>query len=171
MKLRTPRLELISATLEIVLADLHRRHELPALLKADVAEGWPPPLVDVRAMEGVKQALIADPFLGGWTAWYWMSPRPRTLIGLSGFKGRPSKGAVELGYSLLPQYHGRGLATEAVGAMTRWALANGAELVFAETLPELAASQRVLLKNGFRCAGEGSEPGVIRFERRQCRVA
>jgi RimJ/RimL family protein N-acetyltransferase len=35
----------------------------------------------------------------------------------------------------------------------------------AQTLPELAPSIGVLEKCGFRFAGEGGEPGVIRYER------
>ena len=167
MKLHTPRLELVTATLEIVSADLHRREQLPVLLKAAVGTGWPPPLMEVRAMQSLKHALIAETSLGGWTAWYWILKRPRTVIGISGFKSKPVNGAVEIGYSVLPTFQRRGLATEGIGAMTAWAFANGVDLVFAETLPELAASQRVLVKNGFLLAGEGSEPGVLRFERRR----
>jgi RimJ/RimL family protein N-acetyltransferase len=44
---------------------------------------------------------------------------------------------------------------------------NGVERVFAETLPELIASQRVLLKCGFKQTAPASEPGVIRFERQR----
>jgi ribosomal-protein-alanine N-acetyltransferase len=152
---QTARLDLIPITLEIIEADLHRRDELPALICAEIGEGWPPPLMDVAAMEWTKRAVQADPALGGWTAWYWILRAPRrTLIGLSGFKSRPANGAVELGYSTLPAYQRRGFATEAVNAM-------------AETLPELIASQGVLVKTGFQFIGEGSEPGVIRFERKQ----
>jgi [ribosomal protein S5]-alanine N-acetyltransferase len=164
--LRTSRLELVAATLEMVTADLHRRDELPALLGAEIGEGWPPPLVDVRAMESIKQSLIAEPALGGWTTWYWILREPRILIGMSGFKSRPQNGSVEIGYTVLEQFQRRAFASEAVAAMTQWAFANGAETVFAETLPELIASQRVLTKNGFSQVDESSEPGVIRFERR-----
>lgn len=165
MKLLTPRLELVSATLKIVETDLHRRNELPKLLRAEIGEGWPPPLLDVAAMEWLKQSLLTDPNLGGWTAWYWIQRRPRVLIGMSGFKGRPVNGAVEIGYGCLGKFQRCGFATEAVVAMVNWALANSVQCVFAETLPELIASQRVLLKNGFQFTGEGSEPGVMRFER------
>lgn len=165
---QTARLDLIPITLSIIEADLHRRDELPALIDAAIGEGWPPPLMDVAAMEWTKRAVQADPALGGWTAWYWILRAPRrTLVGLSGFKSRPANGAVELGYSTLPVYQRRGFATEAVSAMADWAFAQGVERVFAETLPELIASQRVLLKCGFQFIGEGSEPGVIRFERKQ----
>jgi RimJ/RimL family protein N-acetyltransferase len=87
------------------------------------------------------------------------------LIGLSGFKGRPRQGVVELGYTLLAQYQRRGLGTEAIKAMVDWAFAHGVKCVAAETLPELEASQRLLRKSGFSSSGEGSEPGVLRFTR------
>ena len=168
---RTARLELIPATLEIIVADLRRRHLLASLLRAEIGAGWPPPLYDVPAMEWLKKSLIADPTLGGWTAWYWVLRRPRrVLIGLSGFKSRPIKGAVELGYSALDKYQRRGFATEVVAAMVNWAFANGVNCVLAETLPELIASQRVLVKNGFQFVGEGSEPGVMRFARERQHV-
>lgn len=165
--LRTPRLELIPATLEIVTADLHRRDELPALLRAEIGAGWPPPLVDVAAMKQLKRSLVADRHLGGWTAYYCLLRRPRILIGLAGFKSRPAGGSVELGYGILEKYQRRGFATEVVTALTGWAFQNGATRVFAETLPELIASQRVLAKCQFQLAGAGSEPGVIRFVRRR----
>ncbi|HTD66689.1 MAG TPA: GNAT family N-acetyltransferase [Candidatus Limnocylindria bacterium] len=163
--LRTARLELAPATLEIVIADLHCRERLSELLRAELGEGWPPPLYDVRAMEWMKRSLQVDPALGAWTAWYWIQRRPRILIGLSGFKSRPVNGAVEISYSALAAYQRRGFATEAIAAMVNWAFANGAECVVAETLPELSPSQRTLMKNGFRYTGEGSEPGVMRYER------
>ncbi len=164
--IRTPRLELMPATLEIVEADLHRRDELPAVLRAEIGEGWPPPLYDVPAMEWLKRTLQNDPALGGWTTWYWIQRHPRVLIGLSGFKSRPVNGTVELGYGCLEKFQRRGFATEVVAAMVDWAFANGAEVVVAETLPELMGSQGVLFKTGFSFVGEGSEPGVIRFELR-----
>lgn len=167
MRIRTPRLELVPATLELVYADLHQRHRLPGLLKAEIAEGWPPCLLDVAAMQRIKQSLIADPITCGWTAWYCLLRRPLRLIGIAGFKSKPRDGAVEIGYELLSEFHRRGLGTELIGAMVQWAFGNGAERVFAETLPELIASQRVLAKNQFRFAGEGSEPGVLRFERQR----
>jgi ribosomal-protein-alanine N-acetyltransferase len=167
--IRTGRLDLIPVTLEIVEADLHRRHQLPGILRARIGEGWPPPLMEVAGMQCLKRSLQADPMLGGWTAWYWILRGARVLIGISGFKSRPVNGAVELGYSALPKYQRRGFASEVVDAMVKWAFAHGVERVTAETLPELIASQRVLAKNGFYFVGEGSEPGVIRFERRRAR--
>ena len=50
----------------------------------------------------------------------------------------------------------------ATAELTRAALAGSSAL--AETLPELTPSIGVLEKCGFRLIGDGSEPGVIRFE-------
>jgi RimJ/RimL family protein N-acetyltransferase len=168
---RTARLELVAATLEIATADLHRRDRLPRLLRAELGEGWPPSLYDARAMDWVKRAMEADPALGAWTTWYWILKRPRRVIGISGFKGRPAQGCVEVGYTVLERYQRRGFATEAVTAMVQWAFAHGANCVIAETLPELAASRRVLAKCGFVLTGEGSEPGVLRFARERATLS
>jgi RimJ/RimL family protein N-acetyltransferase len=170
MKLFTPRLELVSATLEMVTADLHQRERLEALLRARIGDGWPPPLVNVEAMRRMKNALVQDPALGGWTTWYWITRRPRVLIGLSGFKTKPVRGQVEIGYTVLSAWQRRGYATEVVRAMIDWAFANGVHRVIAETLPELVASQRVLEKCCFKLRGQGSEAGVLRYECRRGRI-
>jgi ribosomal-protein-alanine N-acetyltransferase len=83
----------------------------------------------------------------------------RTLIGLCGYKGPPSRGAVEIGYSIAPAHQGLGLATEAVEALCAHALRfYGIGRVLAHTLPHTSASTRVLEKNGFRRRGEITDP-------------
>lgn len=42
--------------------------------------------------------------------------------GERGFKGPPAAGTVEIGYAVLPQYHGQGYATEMVRSLVGWAL-------------------------------------------------
>ena len=75
----------------------------------------------------------------------------RRIIGSLAFKGPPNRdNAVEIGYGFDPSYHNRGLATEAVGEMVRWALSeDGVEAVIAETANTNVASMRVLQKVGF----------------------
>ncbi len=81
------------------------------------------------------------------------------------FKGLSPDGAVEIGYGLLPEHWGKGYATEAVRAVTEWALAQpGVKTVEAETEPGNAASQRVLAKAGFLPTGAMGEEGP-RFAR------
>ena len=90
----------------------------------------------------------------------------RVLIGTIGYKGPPSPdGTVEVGYGIVNDHQRRGYASEAVRALVAHAFAvPEVHRVIAETLPELTPSIGVLRKCGFELTGEGSEPGVIRFE-------
>jgi RimJ/RimL family protein N-acetyltransferase len=66
---------------------------------------------------------------------------------------------------VLPQFQRAGYASEAAGALIRWAFSHkDVTRVIAETYPELKPSIRVMEKNGLRFAGSGSEERVIRYE-------
>jgi RimJ/RimL family protein N-acetyltransferase len=69
---------------------------------------------------------------------------------------------VEIGYSVVPAWQRRDLATEASAALVKAAWQRGAEVVLAHTLPHLGASIAVLRKLGF-APSEPSEPGVLAF--------
>ena len=73
--------------------------------------------------------------------------------GLCPFEDKNS--AFELGFHLLPEYHGQGLASEAAAAVVEYAFTDllAAEL-FAGHHPANHASQRVLEKLGFRYIGD-----------------
>jgi RimJ/RimL family protein N-acetyltransferase len=71
-------------------------------------------------------------------------------IGGIGFKGRPQGGSVEIGYGLVPSARGNGLAAEAVSAVLALAAEAGVARVLADTTPDNVASQRTLLRAGFR---------------------
>jgi RimJ/RimL family protein N-acetyltransferase len=86
------------------------------------------------------------------------------VIGEIGFVGQPQGGAVMIGYAIVPEARRRGYATEAIVAVTEWALAQpGVEHVRAQTLPDNEPSIRALLRAGF----EEDEPAarVRRFVR------
>jgi GNAT superfamily N-acetyltransferase len=93
-------------------------------------------------------------------AWftYWMLilKKEKLGIGLAGFKGAVStSGEAEIGYGISPDYQNRGLMTEAVGGLVKWAAQQpGCRSVTAETLKNNPASQRVLSKNGFTVVRE-----------------
>jgi len=91
-------------------------------------------------------------------------------VGLGAFKGPPVEGVVEIAYAIEPAHQRKGLATAAARALAAFAFASGQVCVVrAHTLPEGAASQRVLLKAGFEKTGEviDAEDGLVwRFERR-----
>ena len=55
----------------------------------------------------------------------------------------------EIGWSLIPEVHGRGLATEALRAMTALAAQHGVAVMVAVTSVDNLASQRVLERAGF----------------------
>lgn len=162
--LKSQRLTLVAASLELVWADLGGREVLARALAADVADNWPPELYDRPAME-YSISELRDTTMEGWSFWYLVLSDSNELAGLSGFKGRPdSSGSVEIGYSILRQYQGMGLATEATMRLIGWAFTHREVLqVTAETLPHLKSSIRVLEKNGMEFIGAGSEPGVVRY--------
>lgn len=74
----------------------------------------------------------------------------------------PATGQAMIGYSLLPEARGRGLATRAVELLAGWAFEVGLARLWAGTRPENVASQRVLEKVGFRREGllRGGLPGA-----------
>jgi ribosomal-protein-alanine N-acetyltransferase len=61
---------------------------------------------------------------------------------------RPAKGTT-LGYGIVPEYRGRGLATEAAGAVLAWAERHDVD-VYSSVRPPNPASARVLEKIGMR---------------------
>ena len=92
------------------------------------------------------------PHHAGWHCqWAAVLKEERRIIGSLAFKGPPEEtGEVEIGYGFDPCYHNRGLATEAVGALVRWALSQEeVEAVIGETANNNVASMRVLQKAGF----------------------
>ena len=165
----TNRLDLVEATRTTLRAAIDDQLRLGELLHARVPASWPPELLDIPALEWTLRWLedpANDPSFG----LYWMVLRDgaasRTLVGVAGFKGMPRDGTVEIGYGVVAEYQRRGFATETVRAFLAHAFAAPAVTrVIAETLPDLASSIGVLEKCGFTFRGEGSEPGVIRYER------
>ncbi len=114
---------------------------------------WPLEYNGPETRAWVRDALRANPQHEKWYAWYVVATvdETATLAGICGFKGPPgADGIVEIGYSIAPQLHRRGLATAAVQLLCERAFAAGVSGVIAETLPSLVASQGVLLKTGFR---------------------
>lgn len=173
--LQTKRLTLIPATREVLAADLNDRGRFSRLLQARVPAAWPPPLMD----EGVIREFLRiqdDPSGSLFAAWYWVLNDPATgtgtLIGNGGIlqaRGRPDTAV--LGYSVLDEFWNRGYATEAVGALVPVIFSlPGITRIIATTYPDLAASIRVLEKNGFVKtedvpAGAGAEEGTVCYLR------
>jgi RimJ/RimL family protein N-acetyltransferase len=63
-------------------------------------------------------------------------------------------GEAMIGYSLRPEFRGKGIATRAVNLLCQWTFENvGAARIIAGTFPENRASQRVLERSGFMREG------------------
>ena len=83
-----------------------------------------------------------------------------TVVGDLCFKGLGADGVAELGYGLREGCCGKGYMTEAVRAISAWALSQeGVRRVEAETEPGNTASQKVLFRAGFHAAGRYGEEG------------
>ena len=165
----TERLELVPATVELTRAALDGAIALGAGLGASVPPGWPPEYLDQTSLEFTLDRLAEGPEQVGWWLHFVVlksGDAGRTVIGSGGYKGRPSAdGTVEVGYGIVTEHRRRGYASEVVRGLLAHAFAvSEVRRVIAETLPELSPSIGVLCKCGFRLIGQGSEPGVIRFE-------
>jgi RimJ/RimL family protein N-acetyltransferase len=118
-------------------------------------------------LSGLRNASGTDP----WQHGFFLVERSRNeVIGTAGFKGPPDdEGMVEIAYGVMPSVEGRGYATEAAGALVRFAAADErVRLIRAHTLPESNASTRVLRKCGFLHIGQVVDPAdgpVWRWER------
>jgi ribosomal-protein-alanine N-acetyltransferase len=165
----TKRLQLIPATVDMVLAALEGPTALAASLDVVVPDTWPPELLDPQALNFMIDRLGEDPEQAEWWLHFVVLARGATsptLIGSVGYKGPPSAdGTVEVGYGIVRDHQRRGYASEAVRGLLAHAFAlPTVRRIVAETFPELTPSIGVLRKCGFGLIGEGSEPGVIRFE-------
>ena len=158
--IETENLQLIPCGPSHLATVLEDKKRLEPLLGASVPDNWP---VFPGAVPHIYEKLRADPSAVGWWSYLFVHTEDRTLAGDGGFKGRPNgAGEVEIGYALVPEYRGRGLATEAAGGLVRWAFSHPEVVaVGAETLPDGQASIGVLEKLGMRSAGAAD--GVLRW--------
>ncbi len=168
LRIPTARLELVLGTPDLFRRDLTDRGALGAALRARVPETWPPPLMDDKTLRHFI-ALASDPAGPAMAGFYWVlvEDGERVLVGNGGLI-REAPDQLALGYSVLDEYQGRGLATEAVAALVAFGFEDPCvERIVAYTYPSFAASRRVLAKSGFMPVGAGGEPGTIAFERRR----
>lgn len=109
----------------------------------------------------------ADPWRFGFSI---VDRERRLIVGGAGFKGPPdAAGMVEIAYGVVPDFEGRGYATEAAGGIIEWAINSGlVRTLRAHTRPLPNASTRVLANCGFSFVGDVVDPDdgpVWRWER------
>ncbi|MBV9940488.1 MAG: GNAT family N-acetyltransferase [Solirubrobacterales bacterium] len=163
----TPRLRLLAATPAMIDAELEGPGRLELILEAVIPPDWPPEHHDRETLEFWRERL-AEPAAAGWWLHYAVltESEPDTLVGSVGYKGPPEDGVVEIGYSVVPSWQRRGLATEATGALIEEAWARGANVVVAHTLEHLTPSIAVLRKLGFEPI-ESSQRNELEFTLRR----
>ncbi len=163
--LRTERLTLVALTQELARAALEDRARLGQMLGARVPQTWPGAdfaRMLPRLARGSEQASPeSEPTR------LIVHAADRILIGETGFHGPPDgSGKLEVGYSIVPDYRGRGFAFEATRALIDQALSQpGVRRIVAECLDDNVASLRVLEKLGMRRVGSAGE--MLRFELRE----
>ena len=116
---------------------------------------WHPeyPLPD--SLDGIAMAMAAHEAMTGVigeTPGWWVHQIvvDGLVVGDIGFHGPPGPDSVvEIGYSVVPAWRGRGVATRACELILEQAWQDGAEIVVAETDDDNVASQAVLVRNGF----------------------
>jgi ribosomal-protein-alanine N-acetyltransferase len=170
--IRTARLELVAARLELFEAELSGHELLGLTLGAIVPPSWPPGEYDRNAAAYFRDRLFeAGEAVAPWYAWYAIClarpDRAATLIGCGGFFGPPTPdGTVEIGYSIVPECRRLGYATEMVRALMAHAFATPeVRRILAEADVENLASITVLNRCGFRRMGSGREPHFDRYQR------
>jgi RimJ/RimL family protein N-acetyltransferase len=138
--LETPRLLLRALTVEQGQA-LHGGEPVPGF---DYAEGYP--MRDTRDGVGlfVKHGVVDYGFH------LIVRREDGRVVGEIGFVGPPANGVVTIGYAIVPEARRQGYATEAIAALTAWAIREpDVDEVRAQTLPDNEPSVRALLRAGF----------------------
>jgi RimJ/RimL family protein N-acetyltransferase len=97
---------------------------------------------------GLVEAAVAQAGDRALTPWAIVLRDGDAVVGFCGFFVRPAKGTT-MGYGIVPEYRGRGLATEAAGAVLDWAERHDVD-VYSSIRPPNPASVRVLEKIGMR---------------------
>ncbi len=126
----------------------------------------------LASLGAAKQAIAnyADFDEVGYGRWACVLKETQTIIGFCGLKYLSDLDAVDVGYRFLPQYWGRGLASEACVASLDFGFRKLClDQIIGLVLPDNAASIRVLEKAGMQSEGEFVYDGtpVLRYVKRR----
>jgi len=117
---------------------------------------WHPEYPQPDSLDAIAMAFASHEAMGYAVAeppawWVHQIVVDGVVVGDIGFHGPPGpEKAVEIGYSVVPGWRRRGVASWACSLILQQAWQDGAEIVIAETDHDNVASQAVLLGNGFR---------------------
>lgn len=162
--IETANLNLIACELQHFEAILTDQKHLEQMLGITVFKDWFnfPDVASIEAIQFSYDYLKANPDAIGWWTYLFIHVNDRVLVGLGGYKGKADEsGMVEIGYAIVPDYQGRGLATEAAQGLIDHAFSHAhIKRVDAHTLAEYNASTSVLKKVGMQRVGIAHDPDV-----------
>lgn len=155
--LKTPHLTITPTDLNYLEILLNDKRELEPLLGVKVPESYPE---SADALPWFCGLMRDDPSLLGWLHFHAIHDEGQTLVGDGGFKGKPDQtGLVEIGYSIVPEFRGRGYATEIAQALIAYAFSHPeVSAVAAHTNVDNIGSIKVLERAGMKIVGEVEDP-------------
>ena len=152
-EISTPRLALIAIEPAMMQSEKLDDEQLGGLIDCAVPSNWPPVDWEPHVFDVLLAQYERHPEQVALNRYVALREPDgsRTLIGTVGAFWRETAPAeCEVGYSILPPYEGRGLATEAVrGLLGEIRRDQRIRSVIAHTFPRIGASIRVMEKCGF----------------------
>jgi [ribosomal protein S5]-alanine N-acetyltransferase len=158
--IRTPRLELRSMSEEFMQAIVDGRVEDARRLLGAALPAHPADEEVTRWLRRRSRQVREKPGVLRWLTRAIVLRGDRIMVGNVGFHGEPGvngknlRGALEIGYGILPEFRGEGYATEAVAALLEWAQGEGIRHFIASVSPDNAPSLAIVRKLGFVRTGE-----------------
>ncbi len=155
--IETTNLKLIACELPHFEAILSDQKHLEQMLGITVFKDWFdfPGVASIEAIQFSYEYLKAHPDARGWWMYLFIHVKDQVLVGLGGYQGKADEaGMVEIGYAIIPDYQGQGLATEAAQGLIDHAFSHAhIKRVDAHTLANHNASTSVLKKVGMEHVG------------------
>lgn len=110
-----------------------------------------PPLQNLKQAEKIiTEVLFADYKKYGYGRLATVWKHTNNVIGFAGLKFLPEYNINDIGYRFLPEFWGKGIATEACNAITNYGLKKmNLREIIGITMPENVASSKVLEKCGY----------------------
>ena len=160
--LETKHLLFIPFSLELKKATLTDKAKVAELLDFSVPEHWPQKDF-ADALPFFIGQMEQDPSHAIWDGII-VHRADKVVIGGMGFHGAPDEtGMVEIGYDIIPEYQGRGYATEMARCLITWAFQQpDIKVIIAECLDDNIGSIRVLEKVGMKRVAH--EENMLKWE-------
>ncbi|MFO7322064.1 MAG: GNAT family N-acetyltransferase [Chloroflexota bacterium] len=158
------RLLLMACSAQVARAAFNGRRHAEVLIRYRVHPDWPSAEIHGYLPVYARQ-VENDPALIGWGVWMIIHVADQVVIGDVGFKGRPNaRGAVDIGYGIVPEYRRQGFGFEAARALRDWAFEQpGVQRLTADCRPDNVGSIRILEKLGLQRIGV-SNGGLLLWE-------